>query len=54
MGGRACPAYVGVGQEAKRQHMKVEVGEESWNCEIHTVYCRAGFEGEDMKDGQGG
>lgn len=31
MGGRACPAYVGEGQAAKRRDMGVEAGEQSWH-----------------------
>lgn len=33
VGGRACPAYVGVGQAAKRRDMGVEAGERNWRPE---------------------
>lgn len=51
MGGRAFPAYVGVGQVARRQGRKVEVGEGSWHCNDHIVHCKGGF---DVTAGEGG
>lgn len=39
VGERPCPAYVGVGLEAKHRDKEVEVGEGSWLQEKHTAHC---------------